>query len=209
MNKRFTKLAVATAVALIATASAARADDDIAPSALQQMADAAAAKAKFTPEQIKMGTALAFGVLASTNDPSVASFSNAIQPLGTQNDVTASPKPAGGNTSGMVSIDIYAPVSDSLNAAIVASNGKVLFASPTFNVTTASVPVGSLTSIASRSDVTKMRLSSGARTNVGALTSQGMWPTARTRSSAPSASTDRASRSACCRTAPPPPASPH
>lgn len=173
MNKRFTKLAVATAVALIATAGAARADDDIAPSAMQQMADAAAAKAKFTPEQIKMGTALAFGVLAANNDPSVASFSNAIQPLGTQNDVTASPKPAGGNTSGMVAIDIYAPVSDSLNAAIVASNGKVLFASKTFNVTTASVPVGSLTSIASRSDVTKMRLSAGARTNVGSLTSQG------------------------------------
>ena len=172
MNKRFTKLAAATAIALMATSGSALAAE-ISPQAMKQMSDAAAAKANFTPVQKKMGTALAFGIMAAKSDPAVSSFTNAIQPLGTQSDVGPSAKPTGGNTSGMVTIDIYAPVSAALNSAITASSGKVVFASKTYNITTASVPVSSLTTIAARADVTKVRLSAGARTNVGALTSQG------------------------------------
>ena len=173
MNKQFKRLASVAAIGL-ATGSAAWADDDISPAVLQQMNAIASVKAGFSPAQKKLDSALAFGLLANSGDARVAPFANAIRPL-VSNDVasTVAPQAVRRGPAGTVVVDIYGSASDELAGAITAVSGTILSKSTRWGVITAAVPVGSLLQIANRTDVTKLRVSSGARTNVGSVSTQG------------------------------------
>jgi hypothetical protein len=172
--------------------------DALAPAVAQQIAAISAVKAGFSPAQTKMSSHLAFGILAASNDPSVASFADAIAPVG-------DPEPAGfigphqGGRLGLnkpVTINIFGEVSDALLNAIAAAQGTVLYQSAQWGVVVASVPLGAVTALAARSDVSRIRQpgrmytnadsrGSGSRTldgervngtphtNVGLVTSQG------------------------------------
>ena len=176
MNKRFTRSAAAAAITLLVTTGAWAQQSDLSPDVAQQIQAISTLKANFSPAQKKLDSSLAFGIMAASSDPRVASFSNALTPMTADGtDVSAKSKPSSGaaTPSTLVVVDVYAPVSDGLNAAIAAAGGTVKFQSTQFNVTSISVPVANVVSLAARPDVTQIRNPSGAHTNVGTLTTQG------------------------------------
>ena len=169
----FAKAAVAAAIALAFTTSAGA--QEISADAISQMNAISAAKGSLTPAQQKMDSKLVFGIYKATGDARVASFTNAIAPLSesdaTQPTVFATGVPATASSS--VTVEIKAPVSDDLNAAIAAAGGSVIFQSAQFASTTVALPVSTITSIAGRPDVVRVKLPASPSPNVGALTSQG------------------------------------
>lgn len=172
MNKRFTHSAAAAAIALLFTTGAFA--DDISPEVMAQMQQIASVKANFSPAQKKMDSNLAYGLLAATNDQSVASFSNAITPLSTT-DISGqptSPASTGDSSSSFVKVEITGNV-DAIASAVAAAGGSVINKSAAFGIVDASIPLTAVNAIAASADVTRMRSPSGASTNVGALTSQG------------------------------------
>jgi hypothetical protein len=169
----FAKAAIAAAVAL-AFATGAEAQE-ISGDAIAQISAIYSAKSAMTPAQKKMDSALVFGIYQATNDPRVASFTNAINPL-SATDVTApSTVPSGvaANATSSVAVTIVAPVSDDLNAAIAAANGKVIFQSARFGTTDVALPVTAIASLAARADVSQVKLPETPATNAGLTMSQG------------------------------------
>lgn len=193
MNKQFFRVAGIAAFALLACtslwaqgpASGAVQAETLQPAVLQQIAAITSVKASFTAAQKKMSSPLAFGILAAGNDPRVAGFVNAIAPLGADAPGIA-PHPGGrpGLTK-PVTIDIFGRVNDTLLNGIAAAKGVVLYQSSQWGVVIASVPIGSVASIAALPDVTRVRTpghastnagnhgNNGPHTNVGLVTSQG------------------------------------
>ncbi len=173
MNKRFTRSAGAAAITLLFT-TGAFADDAISPDVQAQMQQISSVKAGFSAAQKKMDSNLAYGILAATSDQKVASFTNAITPLST-NDVNGQPtNPAatGDTSSSFVKVEITGNV-EAIASAVVAAGGTVINKAADFGIIDASIPLTAVNSIAASSDVTRMRTPSTASTNVGALTSQG------------------------------------
>ena len=171
MNKRFTRSAGAAAFALLLS-TGAWAQQDMSSDVVAQMRSISATKAGFTAAQKKMDSTLAFGILAATHDARVAAYSNAVNPLSIT-DVNGAPTPAGTDgSSGFTQVEIYGNV-DSIASMVAAANGTVVYKSTNWGVVTANLPIASINAIASSADVTRLRAPSFARTNVGAVTSQG------------------------------------
>lgn len=131
--------------------------------AQQQVADIMAEKAHFTPAQKKMSSRLAFGAKAARFELANKSFASAIAPVRTD---------AQGNVT--VEISFKGAASESLSRQIERVGGHVLFQSERWKEITASVPLRAVEEVAAHSAVTSVRLPSRARTNVGAVTSQGV-----------------------------------
>lgn len=167
-----TIVAAALAVLFASTSQAQEFSSDV----LAQMSAIASAKASLTPTQKKMDSRLVFGIYKATGDARVAAFTNAIAPLSAtdlaQPTVVTSGVPA--DSTSLVTVDIVAPVTSDLNGAIAAANGRVLYQSARFNRTTAAVPVTALTTLAALPSVDRVKLPSTPRSNVGAVTSQGV-----------------------------------
>jgi len=170
MKMRSLRLAVASISALFVL-TPAFAGQPISAAVLSQMATISSVKNSLSPAQKKIDTKLLFNILAANNDPRVASIRNAIPALGTT-DLAPATNGSVAATSN-VKVEIFAPVSDSLRAAITSAGGKVLYQSTHFDVTTASLPMSSVLSIAARGDVSKVRRPAVPHTNVGSITSQG------------------------------------
>ena len=173
MHHRLVKSAAAAAIALAFTTAAW--SQEISGDALTQISAITAAKASMTPAQKKMDAALVFGIYQATKDARVSSFSNAITPLSEANAITPSIAPTGtaANANSSVAVTIVAPVSDDLNAAIAAANGRIIYQSTRFGMTDVALPITAITGIAGRSDVTQIKLPAQPSTNAGAVTSQG------------------------------------
>ena len=77
------------------------------------------------------------------------------------------------DASGFVRVDISAVVSDYLLNQIAALGGSVAFASPQDQMIHATVPLTAIETLAANPDVLHIAPAAQARTNVGALTSQG------------------------------------
>jgi hypothetical protein len=173
MHQKLSRLVGIAAIAL-STCTAAWAQD-ISSDALAQMAAVNAAKANLTPAQKKMDSRLVFGIYQATNDPRVAAFSNAIAPL-SATDLAHPSQPATGlpvDSLSSVTVRVVAPISGDLNSALTAANGIVIYQSSNFGVTTVSLPVAAMESIAARPDVSRIKLPAIPHGNVGAVTSQG------------------------------------
>ena len=169
----FAKAAIAAAIAL-AFATAAEAQE-ISNDVLAQMGAIMSAKGAMTSAQKKMDANLVFGIYQATNDSRIAAFSNVVVPL-SATDVTApsiAPSGVAANANSSVAVTIVAPISDDLNAAIAAANGKVIFQSARFGTTDVALPVTAITSIAARPDVAQIKLPLLPSTNAGATMSQG------------------------------------
>ena len=181
MKKRFslwTLVAVSTAgsiglgILLSMPASAQQGPDaqGIADSALEQMTAIAAIKDGFTPAQKKIDSNLVFAVKSVNGELAGTSIAD----IGTITDTVASiastPETA---LQSSVTVDIYGNVSFALLDAIASVNGVVLEQSERWGVIRATVPLGSLETIAGNDDVKSIRAAAQASTNVGALTSQG------------------------------------
>jgi len=172
MHQTFIRIAAAATFAIASSASWAQ---DISGEALAQMAAVSAAKASLTATQKKMDSKLVFGIYKATNDPRITAFANAVPAL-SATDLAHPSKVATGvpaTASSLVTVRIFAPISAALNSAITAANGKIIYQSTNFNVTTAAVPVTSVTSLAARADVSRIRLPAIPHSNVGAVQSQG------------------------------------
>ncbi len=173
MHQRLIKTAAAAAVAL--AFSTAAWSQEISADAIAQMNAISSAKAALTPAQQKMDSKLVFGIYKATNDARIAPFTNAVAPLSVTDlsrpGTAATGVPASASDS--VTVEIKGAASADLNAAITAAGGSVLYQSTDFNVTTASLPVTTITGIAARPDVSRVKLPAQPSGNVGALTSQG------------------------------------
>jgi hypothetical protein len=77
-----------TILFILLAAAPLLAQQGITQSGLQQIIDISAARRNLRPAQQKMDSNLVFGVLAAANDQSVASFRNAIAPLGVSVGIT-------------------------------------------------------------------------------------------------------------------------
>ena len=171
MNKRFARSAGAAAFALLVS-TGAWAQQDLSPDVIDQMKAIASTKAGFSAAQKKMGSSLAYGLLAATNDSRVAAYSNAVTPIRITDSAGNDAAPKNDVSSDLTTVEIFGDV-EAIASAVAAANGSVIYKSTNWGVVTAAIPLAAVTPIASRSDVTKMRAPSFARTNVGALTSQG------------------------------------
>ena len=172
MNKRFVVLTTAAAVALL-VGRAASADDAMSADVVAQMQAMASVKANLGPAEKKLASGLAFGILAASGDTRVVAFRNAITPIATTDLAPATADRVAPKPSSQAYVDVKGTVSDDLVNAIVAAGGKVLYKSERFGVINATLPIGSIVSIAGRADVQQIRGPSRAKTAVGALTSQG------------------------------------
>src|SRR5215469_14960449 len=163
-----------TILFILLAAAPLLAQQGITQSGLQQITDISAAKRNLRPAQQKMDSNLVFGVLAAANDQSVASFRNAIAPLGATDLVgnPVTPAPDAG-LSQTIKVEISGDVNPDLLSAIALANGTVLEQSAQWGLMTAVLPLGSLETIAARSDVKNIQAPSGAHTNAGSITSQG------------------------------------
>jgi hypothetical protein len=166
MPTRYFRTATFAAL-LLMTSLPLVAQPDITAAGLQQINDILTAKINLTPAQQKMDSNLAFGILAATNDPSVASFQNALAPLGATdvNGNTVLIPPAGVGLATSVTIEISANVNADLLNAITLANGSVLQQSPQWGLITATLPLGSLGAIAARADVQSLHTLSASQTN--------------------------------------------
>lgn len=117
-------------------------------------------KQNLTPAQKKMDSSLAFAVVGQKSPAAVSSFATAMTPLAK-------------STTGKVIVEITAKVSPELVQSIQKLGGDVLYQSSRWNSIRAALPLGSVETVAARSDVTRVAKPPLARTNVGALTSQG------------------------------------
>lgn len=168
-------LGIAAAAALGIAISGGAGAQTVSGEALTQIDAIVAAKAALTPAQRKMDASLVFGIYKATGDARAAAFTNAIRPL-SATDVAHPERRTGGtpaSASSAVTVDIAAPVGASLNSAIAAAGGRVIYQSTRFGVTTASVPVVAIEGLAKRTDVSRIKLPARPRSNVGSLTSQG------------------------------------
>ena len=172
MQQRF-KLVIGAA--LLAAAFGTAGAQEISGEAIAQMQAIKDAKAALTPVQKKIDSALLFGIYKATNDPRVAAFSNAISPLSATDLAKPSVQPSGvdATPASAVTVTIVAPVSDDLNAAIAGANGSVVYQSTRFGRTTVALPVSAIAPIASRADVSRVKLPALPTAHAGAVTSQG------------------------------------
>lgn len=155
MNRKFFGIVGVVAFALL-TGAPSWAQSNVSDRARAQMSSVASAKAGLTPAQKKIGLNLVFGAMAAADDPRVSAFRGAIASL-----------PAS------VKVDIKGNVGGELLAAIAAANGSVVYSSSRWGVVTATLPLGSLETIAARPDVQSIRTPGFRRTHVGTVTSQG------------------------------------
>ena len=173
MHQRLVRIIGVTLVS--AFTSAAVFAQDVSPAVQAQMSAISSFKANLTPSQKKVDARLLLGIYQATGDARVAGFSNAITPLSatdlSQPSNFDSGVPAGPASS--VTVTIVAPVSGSLNSAIAAANGVVIYQSSNFGRTTASIPVTSITTLAGRADVSRIKLPATPHANAGSVTSQG------------------------------------
>ena len=172
MHQPFIRIVAGATFALAVSTSWAQ---DISADALNQMSAVSSAKRNLTDAQKKMDSKLVFGIYKATGDARITAFANAVPSL-SQTDlsrpsVVATGTPA--TASSLVTVRIFAPISGDLNSAIAAANGKVIYQSTNFGVTTAAVPVASVTSLAARGDVSRIGLPAIPHGNAGAATSQG------------------------------------
>ncbi|MFO1325039.1 MAG: S8 family serine peptidase [Burkholderiales bacterium] len=158
MNSKFLRIAGAVVFALFACAQAWAQPTNISPEALGQMQTISSIKAGFTPGQKKLGSGLAFSVLAAANDARVATIRGAIAPL---------------DAAG-VKVEIKGTVGRDLLAAIAAANGSVINSFPQWGMVTAVLPASALEGIAARDDVAQIRLPAQRATNAGLVASQGL-----------------------------------
>ena len=117
-------------------------------------------KQNFTPAQKKMDSALAFASVAQGSPATVSAFSSAMPQLAM-------------SANNKVIVDVHGTVSPALAQAIQKAGGDVLYQSARWNSIHAALPLASIDSIASRSDVVRMAKAPMVRTGVGSLTSQG------------------------------------
>src|SRR5262245_5070869 len=134
--------------------------DGIADSALQQIAAIQLVKQTFTPDQEKIDSGLVFsakkarGELAATAIDTVATV-------------------VADDLASIVTVDIYGNVSPGLLATIASANGTVLDPSESLGMIRASLPLGSIETVAGDPDVKSIQTAAEFMTNVGSLTSQG------------------------------------
>jgi len=135
----------------------------IDPAAAVQMGSLLQEKELRTPAQQKIGSQLWYALQASRG-----------QALGGLSSVYGSATDkVRADPSGMVTVVIRSASPERLKVHIGAVGGTVKYASPTSNAVLASVPLASVESLAANRDVSRIAAASMARTNVGALTSQG------------------------------------
>ncbi len=173
MNQGLIRTAAAAAIALAFSSAGAQ---EISSDALGQMGAIASTKANLTPAQKKMDSKLVFGIYKATNDSRIAPFTNAVVPLSeaTPGVSATAATSAPATASSSVVVEIKGKVTPDLTAAITAAGGTILYQSSRWDSTTASVPVQSVTSLAGRADVSRIKLPPQAGTNVGSVTSQGV-----------------------------------
>jgi len=151
---------LAALIALLSNHAVAQQAQDIADSALQQIADISAIKRGLSPAQQKIESGLVFTAKKANGDLAFTSVSD-VPGIETIDLVTS------------VTVDISGTVSDSLLDAITSANGAVLDQSESLGMIRATLPLGALETIAARDDVTTIQSAVQARLNAGALTSQG------------------------------------
>jgi hypothetical protein len=133
---------------------------DISASAVEQMVAALAMKQSFTRAERKMDSNLVFSAKTARG-----------QLAGTRVDGIASA--GGADLASSVPVDIYGNVSAELLALIASVGGVATDPSPEWGMIRASVPLGTIETIAAHDDVESIQSAAEARTNVGALTSHG------------------------------------
>lgn len=136
----------------------------IDPAAATQIGSLLQEKALRTPVQQKIGSQLWYALQASRG-----------QALGGLPNVygSAIDRAQAGNAPGMVTVVIRGSGSDALKARIAAVGGTVKYASDKSSSILATVPLASVESLAASREVSRIAHASMARTNVGAITSQG------------------------------------
>lgn len=200
MKRQFFRLA-GVAVLAVLSCTGLRAQDlasriadsqPVQPAALKQIAAVIAVKTSFSPAQKKLSSALAFASLSARNDPRVASFANAIGPVGAP-DASIGPNPGRPAFTKPVTVNIFGSINSDLLDAVTAATGVVLYQSPQARMITARLPLSALEALAARPDVIRIaapapmhtnvangsghtvsgQRNNGPHVNVGAVTSQG------------------------------------
>jgi len=132
----------------------------ISPSAVQQIVAAETIKRSFTRGERKMDSSLVFAAKSARGQLS-----------GTQVDGIGSSLVDDVNS--YVTVDISGNVSDELLASITSAGGVTIDASAPLGMIRASLRLGTVETIASRDDVRNVETAARAKTNEGALTTQG------------------------------------
>jgi hypothetical protein len=152
-----------TLLPAVHTRAQGQAAGGISPAAVEQIAATVAVKRSFTRAERKIDSNLVFaakaarGQLAGTPVADIQSVAGA----------------TGADLNGLVNVDIAGNVSDGLLALIDAVGGVVSDQSPRWGLIRASVPLGAVETLAASDDVASIDSAALARTNAGALTSQG------------------------------------
>src|SRR5262245_55887438 len=152
---------VVASVALLTSHSfAQQGPQDIADSALQQIAEITAMKQALTAAQQKIDSNLVFTAKAANGDLAFTAVSDAPGIVAT--DPAAS-----------VTVEIYGTITASLVDAIASANGVVSEQSEEEGMILASLPLGAIESVAAHPDVKSIQSAARVRLSSGALTSQG------------------------------------
>jgi hypothetical protein len=125
----------------------------ISAAAQQQITDILTAKSNFTPAQARIDSNLAFAAMAARNLLRNASFLGAV-PLAGSTDVNSP-----------VTVDIHGNVTQSLLDAIASAGGGVVDQSAQWGFIRATLPLGSLETVAASSDVMSIQVAAAAHTN--------------------------------------------
>jgi hypothetical protein len=162
--------ACAGLVVLLSMGASAQQPVDIADSALEQIAAIAQMKQGFTDAQKKIDSNLLFAEKSASGELAGTSIAN----VGSITDTVAAiaPTPADALQSN-VAVDIYGNVTAGLLNAIAAAGGTTIDEAPQWGIVRALVPLNALEAVAANADVHSIRPAERAKTNVGALTSQG------------------------------------
>lgn len=131
--------------------------------ARMQVRDILAEKAQFTPAQKKMSSRLVFAAKAARFELARTSFAGAVSPVATDER---------GHV--VVEIAVKGAVPESLVRQIEHLGGQVLFQSDRWGQVRASLPLKAVEEVAAADAVASIKLPSRARTNIGAVTSQGV-----------------------------------
>jgi hypothetical protein len=148
------------AAVLVSGGTPAFAQQGIANSASQQIADIINVKQGFTAAQMKIDANLVFAAKVANGEL-------------TGTSVTDIASPADTDLQGNVTVDIYGNVSAAVLADIASANGLVLDQSVQGGMIRASLPLGAIETVAANDDVKGIQSAAQARTNAGSLTSQG------------------------------------
>lgn len=134
--------------------AAAQTDGEISPEALQQIRALLQEKESRTPTMGKLGSGLVYALKASTGELSASGV-----PTGLQTDRTLDITPGG------VLVELATSDSGAVSAAITQAGGRVIYSSALNNSIRARVPLGALESLASRSDVARIKPAARAKTS--------------------------------------------